>query len=285
MAGNTWSGENPRGVEKRPRSARIYCPVMTGEMKASRGAVLAALMSAAALGLHPASVQAGDLRDGLFKKQTPPGRPIAAPPVACYQSEDGRTFVLDRTQRQPLLRFAGSQEIWALAPQPAPRGDVIYKNDLGEPVLRATRLGGFTLFTDERPNGAAVSMMGPCSPVRLTFISLQVLGERLLHNSVRTARLPGREGRGVVFQAEATPASTALMGDAAMVATLAFMRLVQRPDGRAKVARISKVQLVEGKKPGASLKGGVLWITVTPGQNPAGRPSSDLLVRLITRGK
>ena len=42
-----------------------------------------------------------------------------------------------------------------LQPQPAPRGDVIYKNDLGEPVLRATRLGGVTVFTDHGPAGSA----------------------------------------------------------------------------------------------------------------------------------
>nr|QQZ52104.1 DUF4908 domain-containing protein [Phenylobacterium glaciei] len=46
----------------------------------------------------------------------------------------------------------------------APRGDIIYKNDLGEPVLRATRLGGLTLFTPDRPGGTAAALAGAVRP-------------------------------------------------------------------------------------------------------------------------
>ena len=79
-----------------------------------------------------------------------------------------------------MLKFQDSPEVWALHPAPAPRGDMIYKNDLGEPVLRATRLGGYTLFTDARPSGEAVSFAGGAPPLRLLGLSPQALGERLL---------------------------------------------------------------------------------------------------------
>ena len=82
------------------------------------------------------------------------------PPVARYTPDKGEAFVLDRSTATPLLRFEDSQEIWVLQSQPGPRGDIIYKNDVGEPVLRYTRLGGVTLFTDNRPDGEAAAFTG-----------------------------------------------------------------------------------------------------------------------------
>lgn len=123
---------------------------------ASRGAICAALLCVATLGFAAPS-HAGPvdrLREGLFKNRS---AETAGPPIARYVSEEGRVFILDRTQSVPMMKFEDSPEVWALAPNPAPRGDIIYKNDLGEPVLRITRLGGFTLFTDARPSGEAVS--------------------------------------------------------------------------------------------------------------------------------
>jgi hypothetical protein len=252
---------------------------MMGERLASRRAVFAALLFAVTPGLSSEAVAAQRLQEGLFKRPPAVGRQFAAPPVARYVSEDGQVFVLDRTaQTRPLLKFEHSPEVWVLVPQPAPRGDTIYKNEMGEPVLRATRLGGVTLFTDERPNGQAVSLVGASTPLRLMLLSAQALGERLLNASTRTGRAAKRT---VVFQAEATPASAGLMGDAAIVASLAFVRLSDRAEGRAAISRISKVQLVEGSKPGAMLRDGWLWITVNPAQGLAGRPSSDRIAKTL----
>src|SRR5688500_18964728 len=111
----------------------------------------AALAAAVMLGYAPsASAGPQTLREGLFGDRPLVGRSVS-PPVARDVSQEGDAFVLDRSQPRPLLKFDDSPEVWALRPHPAPRGDVIYKNDLGEPVLRATRLGGLTLFTPSRP--------------------------------------------------------------------------------------------------------------------------------------
>src|SRR3990167_365107 len=109
---------------------------MIAKRTVSRRAIYAALLSVVALGYGaPASAGPADkLRDSLFKNR--PGD-ITGPQIACYISEDGRVFTLDRTHPAPLLKFEDNPEVWALAPNPAPRGDVIYKNDMGEPVLRA----------------------------------------------------------------------------------------------------------------------------------------------------
>lgn len=253
---------------------------MTGERTASRGAICAALLGVVTLGLAlPAAAGPVDrLREGLFKNR---GAEASGPPIARYVSEEGRVFILDRTQPVPMLKFEDSPEVWALAPNPAPRGDTIYKNDLGEPVLRATRLGGFTLFTDARPSGEAVSLAGGGSPLRLPPLSPQAVFERLAQASLRASRAARRP---MLFEAEATPASSALIADAAVVTSLAIIRLSQRKDGRALLGQFNRVRFQEGHKSQATLKNGVLNIVVAPSQGLAGRPSSDRIIK-VARGK
>ena len=59
-------------------------------------------------------------------------------------------------------------EVWALSRSRGPRGDIIYKNDISEPMLRATKLGGMTVFTPKHPDGAAAALVGSAMPVKLT---------------------------------------------------------------------------------------------------------------------
>lgn len=247
---------------------------------ASRAVICAALLGVATFGFVPVS-EAGPverLREGLFKNR---GADASSPPIARYVSEEGRVFILDRTQAVPMLKFEDSPEVWALAPNPAPRGDTIYKNDLGEPVLRITRLGGFTLFTDERPSGEAVSLAGGGFPLRLPALSPQAVFERMAQASLRASRAARRP---MLFEAEATPASSALIADAAVVASVAIIRLSQRKDGRSLLSQFNRVRFQEGRRAQATLKNGVLNIVVAPGQGLAGRPSSDRIIK-IARGR
>lgn len=230
--------------------------------------------------LSAGSAAAGpfSLRQGLFgPKSLTDGRPTGAPPVARYVSEDGDSFVLDLSQPLPLIKFENSFEVWALKPQPGPRGDIIYKNDLGEPVLRATRLGGITVFTDDHPSGEAAAVAGASNPLRLAIMGPQALAERLLAASARASRAARRL---IPFEAEATPASSALIADAAMVTSEAVVRMTKRSDSRRLLDRILKVRLLAGRKAGAQLDQGVLEVTVTPPQGLAGRPSSDRIVQI-----
>lgn len=256
---------------------------MTGGWTASRRAFHAALagvvvLAASGWATPPATAGPAErLREGLFRRHGPePG-----PPIARYVSAEGRVFVLDRTQSVPMLKFEDSPEVWALAPSPAPRGDVIYKNDLGEPVLRITRLGGFTLFTDERPAGEPVSLVGDGLPLRLAPMSPQAVFERLTQASLRASRAARRP---MLFEAEATPESSALIADAAVVASVAIIRIAGRKDGRSVLSQFNRVRFQEGRKPSASLEGGELLIVVSPRHGLAGRPSSDRIIR-VARGK
>jgi hypothetical protein len=230
-------------------------------------------------GIHPHH-SPETLREGLFGPRPYDGNQATAPVVARYVSENGEAFVLDRTQPRPLLKFDSRPEVWALSPYPAPRGDVIYKNDLGEPVLRATRLGGVTLFTDQRPGGSAAALDGPGFALRLAPLGPQALLERLSQASARASRAARRL---VPFDAEASPASSALIGDAAMVVSEAMVRMARSGDERG-ISRVGKVRLVEGRRAGVQLDRGALRIIVAPALGLAGRPSSDRIVA-ATQGR
>ncbi len=251
---------------------------MVSERPASAYLGLLAVALAAAINLGWVVVaQAGPqtLREGLFGDRPAPGRQ-ASPPIARYVSEDGDGFVLDRSQPRVYMKFDDSPEIWALRPHPAPRGDVIYKNDLGEPMLRATRLGGLTLFTADRPGGSPAALTGASGALRLAPLSPQALLEKLAQASARATRAARRL---IPFEADASPASSAVVADAAAVTAEAVVRISRRPDGRSLLSRVKKVKLVEGRRPSAILYGEEMRITVTPADGLYGRPSSDRIMQ------
>jgi hypothetical protein len=112
-------------VQKAPYSTGISSEIMTGMASAYR-AIIACALCACALGVSSSAVAQPSLRDGLFGRHSSEGRPPTAPPVARYVSEDGDIFTLDRSTTRPMLKFDGNPEVWVLAPQTYPRGDVIY---------------------------------------------------------------------------------------------------------------------------------------------------------------
>jgi hypothetical protein len=73
------------------------------------------------------------------------------------------------------MKFDRSPEVWVLRAQPAPRGDILYLNDLGEPILRANRTGGLTVFTFDRPEGLPVALSGAGQTLRMTPLGPQQL--------------------------------------------------------------------------------------------------------------
>lgn len=238
--------------------------------------LVAASLAAAGMSVAaPAAAQPGSLREGLFGEGRYDSRRFSAPPVARYTVEDGGGFILDRSTPRPLVKFEDSAEVWVLQPQPAPRGDIIYKNDLGQPVLRATRLGGLTVFTRERPSGAAAALAGGSNPLRLPTLGPEALLQRLAQASARASRAARRL---IPFEADASPETAPLVADAAMLAAEAVVRLAADPDGRQALSSVDKVTLVEGRRPGASLRGGVILITITPEDGLAGRPSSERIL-------
>jgi hypothetical protein len=228
-----------------------------------------------------ASAQSG-LRGVFSNRSDSETRKAPAPPVARYVAETGDAFILDRAAPQPLMKFENSSEVWVLSSQPAPRGDTIYKNEMGEPVLRASKLGGMTLFTPERPGGDAAALIGKAPSIRPpAVLSVSVLFQRLIQASVRAGRASQHRVQFVTVQ-DATPETSVLVADTATVTAEAF-ELMARNGDRAQLARVNRVLLAEGHKPGVSLKGGDLTVTYASGKGLSGRPSSKRIIKIVSK--
>jgi len=226
-------------------------------------AALACGLAAALAFGHAGAAGAADLGSLFFG---PNGRQATstAPVVARYADEDGdAAFVLDRSSPLPLLRFDDSPEIWVLTPQPAAHGDVIYKNDVGETMLRATRFGGVTLFTLAHPGGAAAALVGEAPALRpVALLTPNALLQRLAQASAHASRAAQRL---VVFDApDVTPQTASLVADAATITAAAMEAMARDPKGRGLLAKVSKVLLVPGRKAQAVLEKGVLRVVIAP---------------------
>lgn len=239
-------------------------------------------MLAAAL-VQPAWAAAPQsLRDALFGASRPSGYAAPVPPVARYRLDVGETFVLDRVGRdEALLKFEGGSEVWALKGVAGAHGDMIFKNDVGEPMMRATRFGGVTLFTTDAPQGLPAALEGGALALRpATPIGPEALLSSLARASLRASR---SAGRAVLFDApEVTPRSDWLFADAAQVAAEAFARTAAA-GRRALAARFSTVRIVSGRPPAVAAQGPVVRITVDADRGLAGRPSSRRIALALGR--
>jgi hypothetical protein len=236
---------------------------------------LGCLAAGAPAGAHPLS-----LKDLLPHLGGETQRHAKAPPIARYEPDRGQAFVLDRSTGTPLLRFEDSGEIWVLQPQPGPRGDIIYKNDLGEPMLRYTRLGGVTLFTLDRPDGEAAAFSGEASALRPSqILTPQALLQRLAQASAHASRAAQRL---VVFEApDVTDKSAYLFADTALITSDAVTAVGRRGDGHRILARLTKVQLIPGRRVNVAYSDGVLQVIIEPKQGVAGRPSSRRIALVL----
>jgi hypothetical protein len=223
------------------------------------------------------------LRDALLgHRGAAEARRVASPPVARYVSEAGGAFVFDKAAPQPLIKFDNSTEVWVLSPQPASRGDVIYRNDLGEPVLRVTKLGGVILFTDDAPTGAAVALSGSATSIQPpAVLSFGALFQRLAIAQLRASRAAQRQ-IGFATVQDARPETSVLIADTANVAAEAFEQAAREGD-RSILSKVGRVLLTEGRKPSAQVKDGSLIVTYAPGQGLAGRPSSKRIIKVMDR--
>ncbi|HWU78503.1 MAG TPA: DUF4908 domain-containing protein, partial [Caulobacter sp.] len=191
-----------------------FCKAELGDWGARATLTIAALMVMAASA--NAQQLPRSLRDALLGHKGPAeARRVAAPPVARYVSEAGGGFIFDQAAPQPLMKFDNSTEIWVLSPQPASRGDVIYRNDLGEPVLRVTKLGGMILFTDDAPMGAAAALSGRASSIQPPAImSFKVFVQRVTIATARASRAAQHDIEFATVQ-DVRPETSVLAADSA----------------------------------------------------------------------
>ena len=245
-----------------------------------RGVAAAVLLSARTCAAADACAQ-DTLRDLLrgSRGAYSQGRIQPAPPVARYVAEEDRSFILDRSGQTPLLKFEDNAEVYALRPTPGPGGDVIYKDDTGRAVARASRLGGLTVFTSDRPGGMAAALAGEASAIRPAAISPGTLLRLLAQASYRVRQAAGAL---IVFNApDVTPATSWLFADAVTLTAEGFTRAARRKEGRAALRRVREVRFEVGRQPGVAVVGDRVQITVSPRHGVAGRPSSQRIANAV----
>ncbi|HEY2179053.1 MAG TPA: DUF4908 domain-containing protein [Caulobacteraceae bacterium] len=206
----------------------------------------------------------------------------ATPTVARFIIQEGGAFVLDRSRNPALLKFDDSSEIWAVQSSRGPRGDILFKDDVGDTLLRATKLGGMTVFTERRPEGSAAALVGASTPLKIIPMGAAGLYQRLVLASLHCTHAAHHLVSFEVPDADAH--SAPVIGDAISLAAEAIITLAGRPSGRAATARVDKVVVTTGARPAALFQRGALVIVVVPAQGLAGHPSSVRIEQAIVGG-
>lgn len=243
-------------------------------MAIALAAVMLSLAVTDAAAQNRGNAQAEQSRSLLDRRPSAP----AMPPVGRYVADTGEGFILDRSGRHPLLRFDRRDETWVLRPSAAPRGDVIYRNDAGEQVLRVTPNGGITVYTPRAPGGSPASFSGAGQSLTPPTLGPRLLFRLMAQRSYMVSQAVG--GRLVEVNLDGEQ-SESLCVEAMIVATEAVIRIARSPTARQYVADLRSISIVEGGRAGVTYSRGQLVVTVDPGEGMAGRPSSARIIRAI----
>ena len=201
----------------------------------------------------------------------------AMPPTGRYVSDGGQAFIIDSSGMRPLLRFDQSAEIWVLRPTPAPRGDIIYRNDNGDQILRVTADGDITLYTTRTPQGSPVSRSGTAQPLQTPNLGPVQLFNLMARRSNLVSEAVGRL---ITIDLDGSQ-SEALCVEALIVTTDAVIRMARNPSTRATVNRLRKISIVEGGRASVTFSRGELRVVVDPSKGIVGRPSSAVVIRTM----
>jgi hypothetical protein len=207
-----------------------------------------------------------------------PGHPLSGR----YVSESGEAFIFDGTGARPLFRFERRNETWVLRTTPAPRGDVIYRNDAGSQILRLTPSGGLTLYTTRAPNGSPATLSGGAAPLNLPPITPTQL---ITYSIQQSGRMSAALGHLVVVDVELErPGLESVVAETITVVTEAILRMSRSATVRDQVGELRRIQIQEANRGSVRFSDGTLIIAIAGDQGLQGRPSSALIIRAVANG-
>ncbi len=182
------------------------------------------------------------------------------------------------TRLDCVLDAAGpAPEIYLLSATRGPRGDVIYKTDEGETLLRIAAYGGATVFWPGEFQGVAASKsFGDDHPLKLVFEEYDAALRRAQGASAQISAIVGSP---VFFDVSAGRRTkgdnSAVLSDAVLTAAKGLAMVANDATGaRVLAERVRRVAFLPGAAPGVALNGAVLEILYVPNQGIGGRPSS-----------
>jgi len=202
----------------------------------------------------------------------------SVPPTARYVASNGQGFILDTSGSRALLRFERSTEVWVLRATPAPRGDIIYRNDNGDQVLKVTPNGAVTLYTTAAPQGSPASRAGDAQGLANAAMTGAQLVDYFMRQSYRASHAMGRL---IVIDVDIQPGSEQVAADTVSAASDAIVRMARSSNLRSQVERVRRVVVSDQGRPSVTLVQGTLRIVIDADAGIAGRPSSARIVRVV----
>lgn len=265
LAGMKLSSRHTTGV----RGARSLC-LMSG---------VAGVLAAGAMALSaPASAQqarqappVADRPDAAAQSFSSTRR--AAPKINRYQdTATQRTFVLDRSGEDVLMKFEDDPEVMALQSTTAQRGDAFLRSDSGELMLRVTELGNVISYVGNK-DGAPAAPAAAASPLDAPAMTLS-LTETVEDLRERLSAMAGHDV--TVFGSGAFAQDERWASDALLVTRIGVER-----SGDA-VRDLHSIRMVRMEEPTVTFSDGELVLGVDPAEGYAGRPSSDAIAQAMT---
>jgi hypothetical protein len=208
-------------------------------------------------------------------------------------TSDDRAFLFEERGRTARVRFlcspedaridcaldgsAPSPEIHLLTATRGPRGDVIYKTQEGETLLRIAAYGGATVFWPGEAQGIAASKsFGDDEPLTLAPQNYDAAMRRAQSASAQVSAIVGAAIHfDVGAGRRAADPNAAVLADAVLTAAKGLAEVADDPIGARIIAeRIKRVAFLPGAAPGVALNGSVLEILYVPTLDIKGRPSS-----------
>lgn len=279
----SWSNRVTTAQKPVLATMAVASVVRASVVRLAIGSTIIPMMLALTFAALPASAQVQANAQAYQERATrPPARPgRTLPSTGRYVSENGERFVFDRSGARPLFRFESRNETWVLRPSPAPRGDIIYRNDAGDQILRVTPDGGMTLYTVRAPNGTPASMSGPAPGLAPPAVTPAQLFRFSIQQSDRMSEAVGHLVY-VTLDLE-RPGHEAAVAETVSVICEAVLRLARSSTTRSHAAGIRRINVVEGTRPGVTYANGVLTVVTNPADGAEGRPSSARIIRTIAR--
>ncbi len=184
-----------------------------------------------------------------------------------------------------VLDAAGpTPEIHLLHATRGPRGDIIYKSDEGETLLRIAAYGGATVFWPSETHGIAASKsFGDDQPLALPFLDYAAAQRRA---QGAAAQVSARVGATILFDvgagSRARSPNAAVLADAVLTAAKGLASVADDPIGARVIAeRIKRVAFLPGAAPDVALNGTVLEVVYVPNLDIGGRPSSSMVAHFL----
>ena len=224
------------------------------------------------------------LREAMFGKHADNNH---TPIVAHFVSARGEGFVLDESQAgAPLLRFDGGDEVFQLTEKPGANGDLTFRNDVGEPVLKETRLGGVILFSGTHADiGEPAAVTGQASAFTPDHLNPAELWLHMAKSALRVTRASEHQ---VLFSGdlgEPHDDIITLFAETASVTADALVQIASQGGNRHALDKLHEVYMIEGRPPGARMDNGVLTIKLDPSRGTwGGHPSSKRIVNVVMTG-